>query len=261
MSINRSLWKSAFTIHEPPKWPCPSCDTGHVELLKESLKHEEVASESWIRGDGESGHTEYAFVAIFVCKNEQCKERVVTCGRGYLSVNRVYNEYEEVLYDRDGEEMYSRTDWFLPEYFYPCLKIFRIPPRCPDAVTNKILDSFKVFFCDPASSANHVRKCVENILTDKGVKRFETKNGRRIFINLHNRINLYHSKEREIVEYLLAIKWLGNVASHIGVITRDDVLDAYEILETVLDNLYVGHAKNVRKKVKLVNRRKGPIKK
>jgi len=36
---------------------------------------------------------------------------------------------------------------------------------------------------------------------------------------------------------LMALKWLGNTASHEGSVSRDDLLDAFEILEHSLSEL------------------------
>ena len=76
----------------------------------------------------------------------------------------------------------------MPEYFYPQLNIFLIPNECPKPVSNEIRTSFKLFFADPAASANYVRKTVVSILTDKGVKRYSLSKGKRKTITLHNRI-------------------------------------------------------------------------
>ncbi len=61
-------------------------------------------------------------------------------------------------------------------------------------------------------------------------------------------------------EFLLAIKWLGNAGSHPDIITTDDVMDTYEIMEHVLENIYENKEKNIRKIAKRINKRKGPKK-
>jgi hypothetical protein len=37
----------------------------------------------------------------------------------------------------------------------------------------------------------------------------------------------------------LAVKWLGNTGSHTGSVSKDDILDAFEILEFLLAHLFV----------------------
>jgi len=248
--INRILWKASFRKNKIPKWNCSRCETGYLQLKNDTFNVQEIAdSIPFDPEDPDPTYLRYAFTAIFECSNESCKERFSSCGRGETT--------EE--YEYEGVSNY--IDVFTPEYFFPPLAIFPIPFACPESITTEIELSFRLFFCDSAASANHIRKSVENILTDKGIKRFQGNNGKRTMISVHQRIRLYETKDKDIAERLFAIKWLGNAGSHSGELYKDDVLDAYEILETVLDSLYVGHDKSIKKKVSLVNKRKGPLKK
>ena len=254
MPIDRSLWKIPFQENRAPDWPCPRCGVGLLRLIEGSFKCAELADSRQItkREDLDPVSINYSYSAMFECNNEACKECVSSCGRG--------NVIEDYTYDEDGHPDLDYSTVFTPEYFHPSLIILSIPLECPTEVAEEITSSFKLFFCDPAASANHVRKCIENILTDKGVKRFRMSSGKRRFVGLHQRITLYQSGQPDVTERLLAIKWLGNEGSHAGEITRDDVLDAYEILETVIDDLYVGYGKSVKKKVAVINKRKRPLK-
>lgn len=45
-------------------------------------------------------------------------------------------------------------------------------------------------------------------------------------------------KDPENAEMPLTVKWLGNSGSHAGELTRDDVLDAFDLIDLVLVNLY-----------------------
>lgn len=42
---------------------------------------------------------------------------------------------------------------------------------------------------------------------------------------------------------LLAVKIIGNEGSHIGEIMLEDILDAYEILEVLIEHTYVNNQK------------------
>ena len=244
MPIDRTLWKSYFRKDRAPNWPCPKCGSGVIVLQEESFRYFEInappskASEDW-----DETWTTYTYSAMFMCNNKVCATYIASCGRGGRSQVDIY-EYE---------------DFYIPEYFFPELVIFPIPKTCPQSVAEAITCSFQLFFANSASSANHIRTCIENILTDKGVKRFSNKLGKRRPINLHNRIVDYEKTNSEIAKRLLAIKWLGNMGSHSSELTKDDVLDAYEILDTVLDDLYVGQRKAINKKVVLINQRRRPL--
>jgi hypothetical protein len=252
MPINRILWKtSSFRKNDVIKWTCPRCEMGYLQLQVDTLKVREIASSPPFDPENpEPTSLKYTFSATFECTNISCKEHYSSCGHG-----KVIEEY-------DANQNLIYVDLFTPEYFYPSLKIFSIPFECPESVEKEIELSFRLFFCDSAASANHIRKSIENILTDEKITRFQVVKGKRKFINLHERIQKYEIKNKDIAKRLLAIKWLGNAGSHLlGDLSKDDVLDAYEILETVLDDLYIDHKKSIEKKVSLVNKRRGPINK
>jgi len=44
----------------------------------------------------------------------------------------------------------------------------------------------------------------------------------------------------------MAIKWLGNEAAHGGVLSRNDILDVYEVLSFVIDDIYVHRSRAAR---------------
>jgi hypothetical protein len=61
-------------------------------------------------------------------------------------------------------------------------------------------------------------------------------------------------------DLVLAIKWLGNAASHDGKseVTVDDVMDSYELMEHILSEVYAPKLSKLKKLAKKVNRKKGP---
>ena len=66
-------------------------------------------------------------------------------------------------------------------------------------------------------------------------------------------------KYAHLKELLLAIKWLGNAGSHASTpLSLDDVFDAYEILEVVLNDLYENKVEFARKLAKDINKNRGP---
>lgn len=104
-----------------------------------------------------------------------------------------------------------------------------------------------------------MRIALEALLTELGVKRFVVKNSKRQFLNLHTRIGLLNAKHGDLKDLLFAIKWLGNAGSHAdSEVTLDDVMDAYELIDHVLQELYAQKAKKVKALAKRVNKKKGP---
>lgn len=67
------------------------------------------------------------------------------------------------------------------------------------------------------------------------------------------------NRHKHLKELFLAIKWLGNAGSHSNKeITIDDVLDAYEIMETVLKELFEYKKDTVKKLAKKIIKKQGP---
>jgi Domain of unknown function (DUF4145) len=251
--IDHSQWKPPFKREELPQWLCPECHSGQLELVEDSFKEQELLCSRNANEEGDVDWHKHSYSTLFECSKKQCRESFSSCG--YFEVFITYDSGE---FEGKNYNDLKMCDFRLtPEYFYPSLDIFPIPSTCPESVAKEIKLSFQLFFCSPAASGNHIRKSIENILTDKGVKRFgvSKKNHKRTPINLNCRINIYKSKNSSVADHMLAIKWIGNEGSH-GELSRDDVLDAYDILEFILDELYVGHGKALKKKVLMINKRK-----
>ncbi len=116
-----------------------------------------------------------------------------------------------------------------------------------------------MFFSSPASASNSVRVAIEAILTALGVRRFNAKNGKRTFLPLHSRISLLPAKYADLSELFFAIKWLGNAGSHAErEMSSDDVMDAYDLVDHVLQDLYAQKARKAKALAKEINTRKGP---
>ena len=167
----------------------------------------------------------------------------------------------DVRFDRNGEPDYEYADFFKPLFFYPFLNLFDIPDDCPQTVAQELQASFGQFFSSPSAALNSARSSVEALITHLGVKRFQIQKGKRRPISLHSRIGLLGAQYAHVKELLLAIKWLGNAGSHPGAdISSDDVLDAYELIEHVLVELFGGKSKAMKALAKKVIKRKGPKK-
>lgn len=250
--MDRQLLKAHFTEKSPPDWICPSCRKSVLRIKPGSFQKEETKS-SREAHDHEAWDPEwvrYTYSCLLVCSNDSCKEVVASAGRGSVDY--------DVTFDRNGEPDYEYADFFQPLFFHPFLNLFDIPANCPALVQEELEASFGLFFSSPSAALNAARSAVEALVTHLGVKRFQIQNSKRRPISLHSRINLLTAQHAHIKELLLAIKWLGNAGSHPGAATStDDVLDAYELIEHVLIELFVGKSKAMKALAKKVNKRKG----
>ena len=252
--MNRALYKSSFRSDHLPAWVCPSCERATLEVPKGGIRSFETnaSRRDSEHPDWEPEWTRYVYRGHFQCPS--CREFIMSAGKGVVD----WFEAE----DRYGNPVQVHFDSFSPEVFIPHLRLFEIPDDTPKSIVEHLHQSFSLFFCSPESAANQVRVALENTLTALKVKRFRIVGKRRKFIALHNRIDLLPAKYESVRELFFAIKWLGNAGSHGGsAIFKDDVLDAYEMMELLLLEIYGTKGASVRKLAKKINRKRGPQKK
>ncbi len=81
------------------------------------------------------------------------------------------------------------------------------------------------------------------------------------YLTLDERIKKFGEKQENAATQFLAIKWLGNIGSHadLAVLTRDDILDAFEHFEYALDLVYVNKGVVLTKRAKHIIKKKGSV--
>ncbi len=251
--MDRKAYKSSFQNSGLTPFYCPSCGKGRLKVKQSSFSQCETRPSRRAHGHEafDFDWVEYVFSCILECTNSNCKDVVSTTGSGGVD--------QDYIHDENGEVDVDYYDYFRPKFFHPHLKIFELPQQTPETVSTEIDTSFSLLFSDPPSSANHIRIALENVLTDLRIKRFVTPNGKRKFLNLHQRIDLLPTKFDHVKELFYAVKWLGNAGSHSHQqVTFDDVFDAYEIISQILDEVYDNRREKVAALAKKINKKKGP---
>ena len=252
MPVRRALWEEPVTESDVPAWHCPSCDGGYLKAAPNSLhfnqtaeskagQAEEFSEPDWIR---------YVFVAILVCNNERCRESVAVSGVGTVT---------EVQYGWERMEYLKR---FYPKHVTPSPPIIHIPQKCPVSVRSELEQSFVGSWGDFSSAGNHIRAAAERLLDalKEPKTRFKRNGVDKERVPLHNRIESLAKRDAVLGEALLAVKWLGNEASHTNKLSRKDIFDALDIFESVLIDLYDQSNERLKRLVKEINLAKGPIK-
>jgi len=251
--MDRKSFKLPFRKIGVTKYPCPTCSKGFLKVKKNTFHFEETIKSSKIHHHEDWGPEwiEYLYSCLFECSNTVCKEIISSSGRGSVS--------EDYSYDEEGAYGIDYDEFFSPEYFTPHLKLFVLPTGTPESVSNEMENSFSLFFSDSSSSANHIRIALEHLLTHLKIKRFTTFNGHRNYLALHKRIELLPRKYDHVKDIFLAIKWLGNAGSHSQhEVTMDDVLDAYELMDELLVEIFANKRKQAKSLAKRINKKKGP---
>lgn len=252
-TMDLKIWtKRHFNENSKIEWPCPTCFSNSLNLIKGKLSSEENTASKNFRKENdywEVDWIELIFNGQIICSN--CKETIYFTGIG----NPISYQYYD---DKLDEYLETYVNTFTPTFFQPFIKLFKIPENCSTELKEEIENSFKLFWCDLQSCANKIRISLEIFLTEQKVKKFEIKNGKRIPISLHKRIEIYN--HLEIKDLLLAIKWIGNSGSHVGSLETIDILEAYRLLEFSLNKIYNDESKEIKKISKGIIKRKGPLK-
>ncbi|HWK03807.1 MAG TPA: DUF4145 domain-containing protein [Puia sp.] len=219
--MDRKIWKTEYFEYSVTPWLCSDCPSSNLSVKEKPI----VNSNDY-------------YTTHLVCP--QCHKEYATTGNvGYFTYGvKVSKQYEGQKYKR-----------FYPNFFNPCLRLFQLNKSIPSEIIADIDQSFSAYWSDTSSSANAIRRSLETLLDKLEVPKANS---------LHQRIELYQHENKEIADCLLAIKWIGNSGSHGTPLTKDDLLDAYGILEHCLNNLYPSPDKeDIHKLVEQINRRRG----
>lgn len=251
--MDRKPYKTPFTKSSITKFLCPTCAKGFLKTKGDAFFYKETSDSLKAHGHDawDPEWINYVYSCLFECSNSACKEVVSSAGTGFVD--------QDFFYDEDGNPDVEYVDYFRPVYFEPHLRFFEIPKAAPGPVVVEINKSFSLIFSDPSSASNHVRIALEHLLTDLKIKRFNTKNGKRLFLNLHQRIDLLPQKYDHVKDLFFAVKWLGNAGSHSShEVTLDDVFDSYELLNEILSDFFENTRESAKRLAKKINKKKGP---
>lgn len=251
--MNRELWKNrTFTNENPTNFPCPKCSVGFLTPKKQILT-EITPIGTEMEYYGYPYGIEHIFSGTLICKNKDCKELVSISGQCLRDIQTA----KELP---TGEMVEHRSSTYYPKFFYPNLKIIALPKEVSENVAEQINLSFSHYFHDLSSCANRIRNGIELILDDLNASKWRKTNAgnKQVFKTLDSRIEHYGKRNKKISDRLLALKIIGNEGSHIGLVESDDILDAYEILEELIEFTYVKKKERIAQLVKEIVTRKKP---
>ena len=260
MNIDKHYWTSFhFRKDYIPDIPCPTCHAGRLKKAKDFLTREtrrsrELQSKVYF----DVMDYEEKFLGFLVCDNRSCKENVAVIGKMYAEP-----DLDNSKLDEDG--MYLGQLYYThyqPEYFSPPLEIFNLKKEYPFSVNKALRAAFSLYFTDIESCANKIRIAIELLLDELGInKTYISKKGKRELIKLNDRIEKYRSKNNEIADLLLSVKWIGNYGSHRESLKKEDLIDAFSFLQTSLDKLYDKSLKKILTLSQTINKKKKPLSK
>ncbi|WP_297893011.1 DUF4145 domain-containing protein [Shewanella sp.] len=221
--------KESFSINSFPQWTCPTCMRGILEVVGE-LKAEETAEtlNSHDHPGFDYEWVNYTVLGTLKCNNSRCSEKVVMSGTG---------RQEEACYIAPNGE-YKEMSYFIikPIFMHPPINIFSVNQTVPKKISQMLVKSFALFFCDDNACGNRIRATLEVMLDVLEVPD-KCDNGN--FMPLAKRLEKINDISLPLKNKLTALRLLGNAATHgEGLLCRKDNVDAYKLLAHVFDKLF-----------------------
>lgn len=267
MYLPKETWlqvvQEAMAIGSLPTLPCPCCHKTLLEFKRNSITLSKVVKRpppnfTKLAFVGEKVNLLEALASVAESVNEAtarwfrfstgllcpaCGETTVVVGEA-----KAYGENREQVY------LCIKGSW-------PDLPVFDLKKIYPAAVVSELAKSFVPFLRDPTLSGSRVRTAIEVLLDDLGMPRERVdmdgevkrkRDGKPLKLSLGERLKELESKDAYISGLLGGIKQLGNEATHGGELPYVDLLDAFDLIHHVLEELYVERPKR-RAKIRTSN--------
>ena len=140
-------------------------------------------------------------------------------------------QIEQVIQE-DGDWGYEQL--LRPRAMFPGPPIIALPSELPSDVRREAETSFQLFR-DLGASASRLRTSVERVLDHFKIPSTKAGGG---FLTLNDRIKEFKKNDPDHGDTFDALRHVGNVGTHLDELKREALLDAYEIYEDALDELF-----------------------
>lgn len=241
---NRKAYLEYFRKEDGVHLQCPYCDVGFLKINNDTFhtKSTKAADFALSNYDIPGGIPDFKFVAILACKN--CEDIATMAGAASLVDYHGSCGIEECINgDHIDEEFHTHFHYEI-KYIDPPINIIELIEDIPQGMYEALRDSFALFWLDQGSAGNKIRIALELFMDEVEIpKTFVDKKGVTRDMSLGKRIERFgeiEDKKYEKLSWLLtSVKWLGNEGSHVGDLGKEDLLDAYEVLEHIFDDFFV----------------------
>lgn len=243
MTVNRNHFQTRYRYLPP--WECPTCGKGHLVAIKDKGAVEETGPSKQARAQHEEWEpewTEERFTQLLKCNFANCGEVVSVSGNTSI--------VEDQYADNHGDWQQDYVRHYEVQSLLPAPLPIRPIAKTPETVKGPLRMAGQLLWQSPEAAANHVRQAVEHLMDHQKVKKLVKAGGKKL--TLHARLLEFEKKDGRNGPILRAIKWIGNDGSHKGGVSRDEVLDAFDMMELALTNLFDDGAAKIMKKVQAV---------
>ena len=231
MQFRRNLWTGPFDKDRFPRLPCPTCSDGRLlhrseELRIEEPKYSKLSANSIV---WEPEYVVERFRTSLTCDDDQCGEIVNAVGKIIVIEEQI---------DEEGNSEYAGK--LLPTAMEPAPPLISIPSTTNNSVKNEIRKAFSLYWSDVGSAGNRMRTSVEFLLDDLKISRqqISPKNKKFSWLSLNGRIDLYKNVDVDLSKTFDALRVVGNLGTHESDLTQDVFLDAMDLYEHALAEIY-----------------------
>lgn len=188
------------------------------------------------------------FSAGFICSNPDCSDISILIG----DINSVL-VFEETKYQGRLIQAPCYSDKIIFYDIIPTLDIFDTKKYSFKSKTNSIehalKDVFSVFWRNSDCCGMKIRAFLEVLMDDNSIdKKYKNKNDNIKSYPLHQRIEFFEKKypNENLKTILQNLKDFGNIGSHSGkTLSREKLVIMLEIVECILNQLYVDNRKKL----------------
>lgn len=228
--MDETLWRRSFENF--PSYGCPRCKGGKLAILTDTLKRVEARYAE--QEHNEKGYHPYNDVTRFVCLL-QCSR--FSCGE-VVAVSGDIDADVEYLFGADGHEEEYTNNKYLPRSMFPAPPVVRLPKKLPQECSDHLNAAFGLMWADTGACANRIRTFTETLLDHFQIDRKgPDKNGKIYRFNLSQRIKLFEAKKPGHQSLYEALRIVGNVGSHSGVVSWDIILKAFRLVDYLIEIL------------------------
>ncbi len=242
MTVNRNHYLTQYS--QLPPWECPTCGKGHLVAMtdKEAVEETGPSRRAHAYEDWDPEWVEERFAKLLKCNFTNCGEVVSVSGNASIDEHQYTDE--EGRWQQDYVRVYEI------QCLLPAPLPIRPIAKTPETVKGPLRMAGQLLWQSPEAAANHIRQAVEHLMNHQKVKKRSKVGGKKL--TLHGRLLEFEKKDPLNGPILRAIKWIGNDGSHQGGVSREDVLDAFDMMELALTNLFDDGAAKIMKKVQAV---------
>lgn len=244
--MKERLWITSFTRESFPRYRCPTCENGWVSFAKDSLQNRlPQYQREWEAMDGfDFEWQSMRFSCTLVCNIEECGEVVNVHGD---------TSYEDDL-DEDGDHRIITI--LRIRSMYPAPPIIPVADDVPPMMKRELRTAFQLYWVDRGSCANKLRVVVELLMDHLNIPKHKLKNGGDAanpedysFVPLGKRIEEFIAQAGNNVhaDVLDALRVIGNVGSHTQAPGKSDLIDAFDLLQHLLNELVLKRNDNIAK--------------